>query len=52
MIEEMFAILALKPAVLSLSGSAAASAISQYFTAVLLYIYICWKGLLKETWHG
>ncbi|XP_045903080.1 multidrug and toxin extrusion protein 1-like [Micropterus dolomieu] len=37
---------------LGVVGSAAASAISQYFTAVLLCIYICWKGLLKETWHG
>lgn len=52
MMVEMFAIPVIKPAALSLSGSAAASAISQYSLAVLLYVYICWRGLFKPTWGG
>uniref|UniRef100_A0A3Q3LJ92 Multidrug and toxin extrusion protein n=1 Tax=Mastacembelus armatus TaxID=205130 RepID=A0A3Q3LJ92_9TELE len=37
---------------MGVSGSATASAISQYVLAVLLYIYICWRGLHKSTWGG
>uniref|UniRef100_A0A3Q3EHS3 Multidrug and toxin extrusion protein n=1 Tax=Labrus bergylta TaxID=56723 RepID=A0A3Q3EHS3_9LABR len=33
-------------------GSAAANAISQYLLAVVLYVYICWRGLHKATWGG
>lgn len=34
------------------SGSAAANAISQFLLAVLLFVYICLKGLHKATWDG
>ncbi|XP_051241998.1 multidrug and toxin extrusion protein 1-like [Dicentrarchus labrax] len=37
---------------LGVAGSAAANAISQYLLAVILYIYICWRGLHKATWGG
>ncbi|XP_042340922.1 multidrug and toxin extrusion protein 1-like [Plectropomus leopardus] len=37
---------------MGVAGSAAANAISQYLLAVLLYVYICWKGLHKATWGG
>lgn len=33
-------------------GSAAANTISQYSLAVLLFVYIRWKGLHKITWNG
>ncbi|XP_071773264.2 multidrug and toxin extrusion protein 1-like [Centroberyx gerrardi] len=42
----------LYPLDLGVAGSAAANAISQYFLAVFLYIYICWRGLHKATWGG
>ncbi|XP_068590806.1 multidrug and toxin extrusion protein 1-like isoform X2 [Cebidichthys violaceus] len=35
---------------LGVAGSAAANAISQYVLAVVLYIYICCRGLHKATW--
>lgn len=34
------------------SGSAAANAISQYLLAVVLFVYICLRGLHKPTWGG
>ncbi|KPP70239.1 multidrug and toxin extrusion protein 1-like [Scleropages formosus] len=34
------------------SGSAAANILSQYSLALLLYIYILWRGLHKATWGG
>lgn len=37
---------------LGVAGSAAANAISQYFLAVIMYIYICARGLHKATWGG
>ncbi|XP_040002248.1 multidrug and toxin extrusion protein 1-like [Xiphias gladius] len=37
---------------LGVAGSAAANAISQYLMAVVLYVYICWRGLHKATWGG
>ncbi|KAM3623823.1 uncharacterized protein V6R79_015973 [Siganus canaliculatus] len=37
---------------LGIAGSAAASAISQYLLAVVLFVYICWRGLHKATWGG
>ncbi|XP_040892157.1 multidrug and toxin extrusion protein 1-like [Toxotes jaculatrix] len=37
---------------LGVAGSAAANAISQYVLAVVLYVYICWRGLHKATWGG
>ncbi|XP_076584505.1 multidrug and toxin extrusion protein 1-like [Chaetodon auriga] len=37
---------------MGVAGSAAANAISQYVLAVVLYIYICWRGLHKATWGG
>ncbi|KAK2815640.1 hypothetical protein Q5P01_026107 [Channa striata] len=37
---------------LGVPGSAAANAISQYLLAVVLFIFICWKGLHKATWGG
>nr|XP_046259032.1 multidrug and toxin extrusion protein 1-like isoform X2 [Scatophagus argus] len=37
---------------LGIAGSAAANAISQYLLAVVLYVYICWRGLHKATWGG
>ncbi|XP_068590805.1 multidrug and toxin extrusion protein 1-like isoform X1 [Cebidichthys violaceus] len=37
---------------LGVAGSAAANAISQYVLAVVLYIYICCRGLHKATWGG
>ncbi|XP_027138265.1 LOW QUALITY PROTEIN: multidrug and toxin extrusion protein 1 [Larimichthys crocea] len=37
---------------MGVAGSAAANAISQYFLAVILYVYICWRGLHKATWGG
>ncbi|KAM7393655.1 hypothetical protein PAMP_020512 [Pampus punctatissimus] len=36
---------------LGVAGSAAANAISQYLLAVVLYIYICCRGLHKATWE-
>ncbi|KAM4603932.1 multidrug and toxin extrusion protein 1-like [Polymixia lowei] len=42
----------LYPLDLGVAGSAAANAISQYSLAVFLYVYICWKGLHKDTWEG
>ncbi|XP_033479680.1 multidrug and toxin extrusion protein 1-like isoform X4 [Epinephelus lanceolatus] len=40
----------LYPLELGVAGSAAANAISQYVLAVVLYIYIYWRGLHKATW--
>ncbi|XP_026216065.1 multidrug and toxin extrusion protein 1-like isoform X2 [Anabas testudineus] len=40
------------PLDLGVAGSAAANVISQYVLAVVLYIYICWRGLHKATWGG
>uniref|UniRef100_A0A3Q2C6J3 Multidrug and toxin extrusion protein n=1 Tax=Cyprinodon variegatus TaxID=28743 RepID=A0A3Q2C6J3_CYPVA len=40
------------PLDLGVAGSAAANAISQYVLAVVLYTYICLKGLHKATWGG
>ncbi|XP_070771763.1 multidrug and toxin extrusion protein 1-like [Enoplosus armatus] len=37
---------------LGVAGSAAANAISQYLLAVVLYVYICCRGLHKATWGG
>ncbi|XP_070773241.1 multidrug and toxin extrusion protein 1-like [Enoplosus armatus] len=37
---------------LGVAGSAAANAISQYSLAVLLFVYICSRGLHKATWDG
>ncbi|XP_053186275.1 multidrug and toxin extrusion protein 1-like isoform X1 [Scomber japonicus] len=37
---------------LGVAGSAAANAISQYMLAVILFIYICARGLHKATWGG
>ncbi|XP_037106043.1 multidrug and toxin extrusion protein 1-like [Syngnathus acus] len=37
---------------LGVAGSAAANSISQYVLAVVLFIYINWKGLHKATWGG
>ncbi|KAM9857660.1 multidrug and toxin extrusion protein 1-like [Aulostomus maculatus] len=37
---------------LGVAGSAAANAISQYVLAVVLFMYICWRGLHKATWGG
>ncbi|XP_023258306.1 multidrug and toxin extrusion protein 1-like [Seriola lalandi dorsalis] len=37
---------------MGVAGSAAANAISQYLLAVVLYVYICWRGLHKATWGG
>ncbi|XP_069023599.1 multidrug and toxin extrusion protein 1-like [Embiotoca jacksoni] len=37
---------------LGVAGSAAANAISQYLLAVLLFVYICARGLHKATWGG
>ncbi|GLD61059.1 multidrug and toxin extrusion protein 1-like protein [Lates japonicus] len=37
---------------LGVAGSAAANAISQYLLAVVLYVYISWRGLHKATWGG
>ncbi len=37
---------------LTIRGSAAANTISQYSLAVLLFFYIQWKGLHKNTWDG
>lgn len=34
------------------SGSAGANVISQYSMAGILYFYILWKGLHKNTWSG
>ncbi|AWP06313.1 Multidrug and toxin extrusion protein isoform 3 [Scophthalmus maximus] len=42
----------LYPLDLGVAGSAAANAISQYTLAVVLYMYICWRGLHKATWGG
>ncbi|KAM4595385.1 multidrug and toxin extrusion protein 1-like [Fundulus diaphanus] len=42
----------LYPLDLGVAGSAAANAISQYVLAVVLYAYICLKGLHKATWGG
>ncbi|XP_037546016.1 multidrug and toxin extrusion protein 1-like [Nematolebias whitei] len=37
---------------LGVAGSAAANAISQYVLAVVLFVYICLRGLHKATWGG
>ncbi|XP_019744963.1 multidrug and toxin extrusion protein 1-like [Hippocampus comes] len=37
---------------LGVAGSAAANSISQYVLAVVLLVYITWKGLHKATWGG
>ncbi|XP_042341679.1 multidrug and toxin extrusion protein 1-like [Plectropomus leopardus] len=37
---------------LGIAGSAAANAISQYLLAVVLFVYIYWRGLHKATWGG
>uniref|UniRef100_A0A8C2YYV3 Multidrug and toxin extrusion protein n=1 Tax=Cyclopterus lumpus TaxID=8103 RepID=A0A8C2YYV3_CYCLU len=37
---------------LGVAGSAAANAISQYLLAVILFVYICCRGLHKATWGG
>ncbi|XP_022595713.1 multidrug and toxin extrusion protein 1-like [Seriola dumerili] len=37
---------------MGVAGSATANAISQYLLAVVLYVYICWRGLHKATWGG
>ncbi|XP_040908150.1 multidrug and toxin extrusion protein 1-like [Toxotes jaculatrix] len=37
---------------LGVAGSAAANAISQYFLAVFLFVYIYARGLHKATWDG
>ncbi|XP_061575832.1 multidrug and toxin extrusion protein 1-like [Cololabis saira] len=37
---------------LGVAGSAAANAISQFILAVLLFVYICLRGLHKSTWGG
>ncbi|RVE76354.1 hypothetical protein OJAV_G00009470 [Oryzias javanicus] len=42
----------LYPLDLGVAGSAAANAISQFLLAVLLFVYICVKGLHKATWGG
>ncbi|XP_061575958.1 multidrug and toxin extrusion protein 1-like [Cololabis saira] len=42
----------LYPLELGVAGSAAANAISQYMLALILYVYICWRGLHKATWGG
>ncbi|XP_011484321.1 multidrug and toxin extrusion protein 1 [Oryzias latipes] len=42
----------LYPLDLGVAGSAAANAISQFLLAVLLFVYICLKGLHKATWDG
>ncbi|XP_072319797.1 multidrug and toxin extrusion protein 1-like [Eucyclogobius newberryi] len=42
----------LYPLELSVAGSAAANAISQYFLAVFLFLYIYARGLHKQTWSG
>ncbi|XP_041838392.1 multidrug and toxin extrusion protein 1-like [Melanotaenia boesemani] len=42
----------LYPLELGVAGSAAANVISQYFLALFLYVYICWRGLHKATWGG
>ncbi|XP_076001649.1 multidrug and toxin extrusion protein 1-like isoform X2 [Genypterus blacodes] len=42
----------LYPLNMGIAGSAAANAISQYLLAIILFIYICWRGLHKATWGG
>ncbi|XP_035515441.1 multidrug and toxin extrusion protein 1-like [Morone saxatilis] len=42
----------LYPLELGVAGSAVANVISQYLLVLLLYVYICWKGLHKATWGG
>ncbi|XP_061764645.1 multidrug and toxin extrusion protein 1-like [Nerophis ophidion] len=42
----------LYPLNLGVAGSAAANTISQYVLAVVLFVYICWRGLHKATWEG
>ncbi|KAM6986803.1 multidrug and toxin extrusion protein 1-like [Aplochiton taeniatus] len=42
----------LYPLNMGVAGSAAANSISQYSLAVLLYVYIVWRGLHKPTWGG
>ncbi|KAI1903259.1 hypothetical protein AGOR_G00025370 [Albula goreensis] len=37
---------------MGVAGSAAANSISQYSLAVILFIYIHWRGLHKPTWGG
>nr|XP_023998024.1 multidrug and toxin extrusion protein 1-like isoform X1 [Salvelinus alpinus] len=33
-------------------GSAIANSLSQITICLLLYLYICWRGLHKNTWAG
>uniref|UniRef100_A0A3B5M7R1 Multidrug and toxin extrusion protein n=1 Tax=Xiphophorus couchianus TaxID=32473 RepID=A0A3B5M7R1_9TELE len=42
----------LYPLNMGVAGSAVANAISQYVLAVILFAYICLKGLHKATWGG
>ncbi|XP_041747113.1 excitatory amino acid transporter 5-like [Coregonus clupeaformis] len=35
-----------------MEGSAAANTISQYTLAIVIYVYILWRGLHKATWDG
>uniref|UniRef100_A0AAY3ZYR8 Multidrug and toxin extrusion protein n=1 Tax=Denticeps clupeoides TaxID=299321 RepID=A0AAY3ZYR8_9TELE len=37
---------------LGVAGSAAANVISQYSLATMIFLYIQWKGLHKDTWGG
>uniref|UniRef100_A0A8C8M5C0 Multidrug and toxin extrusion protein n=1 Tax=Oncorhynchus tshawytscha TaxID=74940 RepID=A0A8C8M5C0_ONCTS len=37
---------------LGVAGSAAANTISQYTLAIVIYVYILWRGLHKATWDG
>ncbi|KAF4086085.1 hypothetical protein AMELA_G00102390 [Ameiurus melas] len=37
---------------LGIVGSAAANVASQYAMAIMLFVYILYKGLHKEIWHG
>ncbi|XP_014004877.1 multidrug and toxin extrusion protein 1 isoform X1 [Salmo salar] len=37
---------------LGVAGSAAANTISQYTLAIVIYVYIIWRGLHKATWDG
>ncbi|XP_058270034.1 multidrug and toxin extrusion protein 1 isoform X1 [Hemibagrus wyckioides] len=37
---------------LGIAGSAAANVASDYAMAIILFVYIVYKGLHKDTWHG
>ncbi|XP_064865702.1 multidrug and toxin extrusion protein 1-like isoform X3 [Oncorhynchus nerka] len=37
---------------MGVAGSAAANTISQYTLAIVIYVYILWRGLHKATWDG